>query len=263
MRQRSSGSLAARSRPRLRGPGLLGALLGLVLVGAAAPAVKAAALDEIGTANAAGRTVFLVLTDAAGTGLAEARATAAAAQALTPASQVVELNRTDPAQAPAVTRYRVAAAPVPLVLVIASNGVAAGAAKPAPGAAERLAALVPTPRKAETLKHFEEKKIVLLAFSHARMAERAALFEALTGAAKALEGRAASVLVDLDDPAEQRLLAERKVQASAGKPVVFVLNAKGQTLGRLEGAPSTGTLVVTAKKPAPCCADGTCQDCGK
>lgn len=251
-------------RPALPRFAPLLALLPCLLLLSAPGSVQAAAHEDIASANAAGRTVFLVLTDAAAQGTDDARAAARRAQELAPASTVVELNRSDPASAPVVERYRLKAAPVPLVLVIASNGVAAGAQKPGKGAAERLVALIPTPKKAEALQAFQDQKRVLLAFTRAGMAEQSALFEAMTRAVQALENTAVSVVVSLDDPAEARFLAEKKVDAAtAQKPVLFVLNAKGQTLGRLEGAPTAEKILETAKRPAPCCADGACKDCGK
>lgn len=230
----------------------------LALAGGTRPA-SAGAVDEIGSANAAGRTVFLVVTDAAAQGLEGARQAARDAQALVAGSAVVELNRSDPAQADAVKRFRLAASPVPLVLVVGSNGVAAGAARPGDGAAQRLAALVPTPRKAEMLKVLDQQRTALVVFSRATMAERSALMESLTAALKALEGKAEAVLVDLDDPAERAFLAERKVDAAATRPVTLVLNAKGQALGRLDGAPTAQKLVETARSKAPCCPGGNCK----
>lgn len=247
-----------------RRPAPLLALLALLLLLAAPGSARAAAQDELASAQAAGRTVFLVLTDAAAQGVEEARALARRAQELAPQSAVVELNRSEASSAALVERYRLKAAPVPLVLVIASNGVAAGAQKPGKGAAERLVALIPTPRKAEVLAAFQDQKLAFVAFTRASLAEQSALFEAMSKAVEALGHRAVNVVVNVDDPAEARFLAERKVDAAAlAKPVLFVLNAKGQTLGRLEGAPTAEKIVETAKRPAPCCADGTCKDCAK
>lgn len=242
---------------RLRRLSLL--LLGAVALAASPRASSAALVDDIASSNAAGHPVFLVVTDAAQEGLEGARQAAREAQALVPGSAVLELNRSEPAQAEAVKRFRLAAAPVPLVLVVASNGVAAGAARPGTGAAQRLVALIPTPRKAEMLKLFSEQKIAIVVFSRADMAERGALLEALTSALKALEGKAAPVLVDLADPAETAFLTERKVDPAALRPVILVLDAKGQALGRLEGAPTVEKLIQTAKSKAPCCPGGSCK----
>jgi hypothetical protein len=223
-------------------------------------ATHAAAVDDVATANAAGKAVFLVVTDGPGPGLDAARAAAAAAQALAPATTIVELDRRDPAQAPAVAAYRVAAAPVPLVLVIASNGVATGAAKPGEGAAQRLAALIPSPKKADYLKHLSQQKVALVAFSRANMPERSGLFESLSSATRTLGDKAALVLVDLDDKAEARFVTDLKVDPAATQPQLVVVNPKGSVLGRLAGAPKAEEIVAAATK-THCCSDPNCKDC--
>lgn len=232
-----------------------------VLALAGAPA-EGAATDDVATANAAGKAVFLIVTDGPGPGLEAARAVAAAAQALAPATSVVELDRRDPAQAPAVAAYRVAAAPVPLVLVIAANGVATGAAKPGEGAAQRLVNLIPTPRKAEYLKHLSQQRVALVALTRATMPERGALFESLSAATRTLGDKAALVLVDLDDKAEARFVADLKIDPATTQPQLVVVNPKGVVLARLAGAVKAEEIVAAATK-THCCSDPNCKDCGK
>ena len=86
-------------------PVLAAFALGLALL--AAPAAgSAAALEDITAANKAGKTVFLVVTDAAAKNLDAARNVAHQAMQKTPNSVVLELNRSDPKQAAAVKGYR-------------------------------------------------------------------------------------------------------------------------------------------------------------
>lgn len=246
----------------------LASLLALALC-LGAPTVRRALAAEapppaadVHAANAAGKAVFLVVTDG-GQGRDEARRVAEAAASLAPGTTVLELDRQDPARARAVEAYRIAAAPVPLVLVVASNGVPVGAQRPADGAAARLVALLPSPAKAAWLKHASEGRITLLAFTHGGMAGRSAAWTAANEAVRRLEGRAGLVLVDTQDAAEARFLAQVKVSAEAAAPVVLVMNAKAQVLGRLEGeAASADALVKAAEAKAPCCADPGCKSCG-
>jgi len=237
------------------------ALAAFVLVGTVAPSSgSAAAMDDITAANAAGKTVFLVLTDAAGRNLQAARDAAKAAKLRTPDSLVIELNRSDPAQAAAVRKYRVAGAPVPLVLVIASNGVAAGGSLVKKGAVERLVSLVPTPAKAEYLKVLSQRRTAIVVFSHAKMRLQSPLFEEISAVVRETKGKVVPVLVDVTDKREQPFLAEWKIDVRSDKPTVIVMNPKGQTLGRLAGAPKAATLIATAKKK-PCCDDAGCKGC--
>jgi hypothetical protein len=240
-------------------PWTLAALLACAV--APAPGHAADAVTEISAANAAGKTVFLVVTDG-GQGREAARQAADAAAALVPGTAVLELDRKDPAQEKAVTGYRLAAAPVPLVLVVATNGVAVGGQRPGDGAAAKLVALIPTPKKAEYLKHLAEGRTALLAFTHAQQAEREGLWSGANEAVRLLEGKAALVLIDTTDGAEKRFLEQMKVPADAAKPVLIVMNAKAQVLGRLEGAQPAAKIVETAKKKAPCCSDPGCKGCG-
>ncbi len=238
--------------------------LGLAFVALAAtpPAASAAAVEDVATANASGKTVFLLVTDGPGPGLEAGRALVRQGLERVPTAAAVELDRRDPAQAASVARYRVAAAPVPLVLVIASNGVAAGGVRPGEGALERLVAAIPSPRKAEYLKHLSEQRVAFVALTRANMADRSALFESMSGAVRALEGKAGTVVIDLDDPAEQRFLVELKADRAATAPVTLVMNPKGQLLGRLPGVPTAEKLVEAAKKRAKVCTDPGCKDPG-
>ncbi|MDF1701265.1 MAG: hypothetical protein P1V36_08930 [Planctomycetota bacterium] len=221
---------------------------------------SAAALDDITAANKAGKTVFLIVTDAAAKNLAAARTTAATASQRTPNSTVLELNRSDPAQAAAVRGYRVAGAPVPIVMVIAPNGVAAGASLVKKGAVERLLRLVPTPAKAEYLKVLTLKQTALVIFSHAKMPKQSPLFQEVSKVVEQSKGKVQPVLVDVTKQAEAPFLREWKIDARAAQPTIIVMNPKGQTLGRLSGAPTAAQLISTAKKK-PCCGDPTCKGC--
>jgi len=235
--------------------------LALAAIATTSRAASAAAVEDVASANASGKLVFLLVTDGSGPGLETGRALVRQGLARVPTAVAVELNRQDPAQAASVARYRVAAAPVPLVLVIASNGVAAGGVRPGEGALERLVAAIPSPRKAEYLKHLSDQRVAFVALTRASMPDRSALFEAMTGAVRALEGKAGTVVIDLDDAAEQRFLVELKADRAATAPLTLVINPKGQLLGRLPGVPTVEKLVETAKKRAHACTDPGCKDC--
>ena len=225
-------------------------------LGALAP--QATALASTAAANAAGRSVFLIVTDGPGAGLDTARATARAAQIAVPSAVVVELDRRDPAQSEGVAKFRVAAAPVPLVIVVATNGVGVGAAKPGEGAAERLAGMVPSKAKADYLHQLSQKRVAIVLISRASMQERSALFEQASVALKTLVGKASLVLVDLDDPAEARFIAELNADPASARPVVQVINPKGQVLERFTGVPTADQMVKAVSKKH-CCSDPNCK----
>ena len=244
--------------PAIR-PSLAAFVLGLAVL--AAPAVgSAAAMDDITAANKAGKTVFLVVTDAAAKNLDAARKVANQAMQKTPNSTVVELNRSDPAQAAAVKGYRVAGAPVPLVMVIAPNGVAAGASLVKKGALDRLMRLVPTPGKAAYLKVLSQRQTAIVVFSHAKMPQQSQAFAEVSKVVSAAQGKVNTVTVDVTAPSEQKFLKEWKVDPKATQPTIIVMNAKGLTLGRHNGAPTSTQLLETTKKK-PCCGNPGCSGC--
>jgi hypothetical protein len=233
---------------------LAAALLALPRVG------SAAALDDITAANKAGKTVFLVVTDAAGKNLAGARSVAKQAMQKTKNSVVLELNRSDPAQVAAVRGYRVAGAPVPIVMVIAPNGVGAGASLVKKGALARLLRLVPTPGKARYLKLLSQRQTALVVFSHGRMKQESALFSEVSKTVTNGKGKISAVLVDVTSPAEQKFLREWKIDPKSTQPTLIVMNPKGQTLGRFAGVTKTAQILATTKKK-PCCGDPSCKGC--
>lgn len=229
----------------------------LLLALAAAPA-RAAALEEIDAHTARGNAVFVVLTDAAAEGLDGARAVARAAQQRVPGSAVVELDRSDPTQRAAVAKYRVAGAPVPLILVIAPNGTAVGAARPAAkGAVERVVGLVPSPSKAEYLRILNERKVAIVVFSRKTMKEQSALFEHISELNRTPLLKLRFVLVDIDDPREKTWIAQWKLDPGKLKrPFLVFVDPKGRILGNLTGAPSAAEILAMSNKKVKGCGCG-------
>lgn len=241
---------------------LLVCTLGLALSVPGLAEAPAGPLDQIAAANRGGNVVFLVLTDMGAAGTEQARELATAAQARVRGSAVVELVRGVPSHTEAVKAYRLQAAPVPLVLLVAQNGIAVGAVRPTDrGALERLVTLVPSPAKAEYFRVLSQKRLALVVFSRPDMPQQSPLFEALTLVNRELMDSASMVLVDLADPAEARFAAEWKIPPDTEQPVVAVVNPMGQILGRLEGAPTAAEIIEVARRKAPCCSDPGCTGC--
>lgn len=229
----------------------------LCLTLAVVPA-DASVMEEIKTHNNNGKTVFVVLTDSKAQGLDTARRVAKAAQERVAKSEIVVLNRDDIANRAAVAQYRVAGAPVPLVLVVASNGLPVGAAKPmAPGASERLVGLVPSPAKAKYLKILSQRQVAMVVFSRRTMEEQSPLFEQITAFGRMPKIGTGTVLVNLDDNAEAAWIKQWKMDPKTIKrPLLIFVNPKGQVIGQLEGAPSAQKMQEMASKKADGCGCG-------
>lgn len=215
---------------------------------------RAGAPDDLRTAAAAGRPVFLVVTEAGTKGTELARRVSAEAAQIVGDAAVVELDRGDAGNADVVKRYRLATAPVPLILVIAANGVAAGGAKPSAITAARLAKLVPSAGKAAYLKALDEGKAAFLVFGGEKTPGRAAASAACAAAVATLEGKAATVVVDPADPLEGAFVGEMQVDPKAAVATTVVVNAKGQRAAVFTAVPASAALVEAATKPV--------EDCG-
>ena len=227
----------------------------------AAPRLAVASAETLlSAATAAGHPVFLVVTQTDAAGVDVARAVVADAQKLSPSTSIVELDRLDAANVAVVRRYRLESVPVPLILVIAANGVAAGGARPNAVTAQRLVDMIPSAAKASMLKSIDEKKATVLVFWRASMAERAAALQAANDAATALKGAATVVSIDVDAAAEARFIAEMRVDPKSAVPIVGVYNAKGQPTETLLGVAKAEVLVAAATKEIhECCPGGRCK----
>lgn len=230
-----------------------------------AGSADASVMETIQSHTAKGKTVFVLLTDSSAKDIETARRVAKTAQQRVPNSELVELNRGDAANRAAVAHYRVAGAQVPLVLVVASNGLAVGAARPgATGAVERLVSLVPTPAKAEYLRILNDKQVAMVVFSRRTMKEQGPLFEQITALSRMKDlKRPGTVLVDLDDKAEKSWIAQWKIDpAKLKQPVIIFVNPKGQVLEQLTGVPTAAKMLETASQKASCkCGSPNCK-CG-
>jgi hypothetical protein len=231
-------------------------VLGLVLV--AAPG-WASTQTEIASATGQGKAVFLVVTQGNVRGTDSAVQIAKQAQALAPTSAVVVMDRGAAENQDLVQRLRVLGAPVPLILVMAPNGVVAGGALLKDATPQNLVALIPTPKKARMLLELSQKKAVFVVVSSKTMVEaRGKVFEACTQAMQTLEHKAATVTVDADDKAERAFLKELNIQERETTPVVIVFNAKGQKTQVFRQVVTAEQLVQAVHKKVECCPGGSC-----
>ena len=226
--------------------------------------IKASVQTDIEKANKAGNCVFLVVTETGNTDNAAAINLSKEAQKLSPKTTVIELNRTDKANASLVTKYRLEGAALPIVLIIAANGTEAGGiAYLKQTTTENLIALIPSPKKAEVLKIINDGKPVFLVVSKKSMTKKEVLSNCQTACTEMKEG-AKTVEVDFDDAAEKKFLTSLNITQIGNEPQTFVINTKGQIAGSFKGVTDSKTLVATAtKKPAGgCCAPGSGKSCG-
>lgn len=237
---------------------LLGLAVALSLIAGDVAGAATGAEAELDAAKERGHDVFVVVTHANADGTDRALAIAREAQALVAGSEVVLVDRAARENAALVQRFRVLAAPVPLVLVVAKNGIVAGGALLKDATPQVLANLVPTPKKAEMLEALSNRLPVFVLAMGPEMEGGDAAMGALEQAYAALEKRVATVGIDVRDQAEAPFLKELAIDPKAKRPVVVVFNAKGQKTAVFREGVTAAQLVEAAKKAASCCPGGSC-----
>jgi hypothetical protein len=215
--------------------------------------------QQLAAAQKAGRPTFLLVTEPRARGLEALRLVVEEARKEAPHVVSVEMDRTEAANKAVVKRYGLAGAKVPLVLVIAHNGAPGGGVVPGPKAGEQLLALLPSPRKADTLLALFERKAAFVVVGRPEMPGRKAALAACLAARAELEEKAAVIEVDLQDEAEQGFLEVLGADRKAEDVAVHVYALSGRKTEVLKGAGVTsGALVQAATKKAECCPGGKC-----
>lgn len=234
-------------------------LILLVVLIAVIPA-QASTRSEILAAKAEGKAVFLVVTQANVAGTERAVEIAKKAHALVPKSVVVVLDRGARENQDIVKRLRVLGAPVPLILVVAPNGIVAGGARLQDATPQNLVATIPTPKKGDLLLHQSKQKAVFVVVSDGKtmVDARGKIFEACTSAMEKLKKKAATIAVDVSDKAERAWLKELNIKAKETGPVTIVFNAKGQKTQVFRKVMTAEDLVKAVTKKVECCPGGSC-----
>lgn len=220
--------------------------------------------SDLQTAQKEKKVVFLIVTEMGATGIEQAKSTVKEAMKSVPKSTMIELNRSIAENVDLVGKYRVGSAPVPLILVIASNGAVAGGLPSANANAEVLTQIVPSPKKAEMLLALQAGQAIFLTASKSSMTGKAKVFDACAAACGQLKDKSVNVKVDMDDPGETAFLEELKINTASTEPVTVVINAQGQVAGNFTGAVEVGPLVMAATKKVTggCCPPGSGKSCG-
>jgi hypothetical protein len=228
--------------------------------------MQASVTTDIETANKAGKAVFLVVTDAENANTVKAIEIANKAQLQYKNSTVLRMNRSDAANAEFVAKNRLSGAPLPLILVIAPNGVITAGFTTDKATPEALVAAIPSPKKADVQKYLSQGKSVFIVVTNKSMSTKDNVMNTCQQACIEMENNAKMIEISLDDPKEKQFLTELKVDIAATEPMTYVINSKGQITGAFNDDVNSTTLVASAKKvaasgcgPAGC---GSGKSCG-
>jgi len=231
------------------------AVIALVMIASTA---NSQTREKIDKANAKGNAVFLAVTDGNRL-LSQAKDMAVKAQKKYPKSEVIVLDRTDKTNAALVTKYGLSGAPLPLLLVIASNGVVGGGLQLKDATPETLSGLVPTKKQSQALLAFSEGKTAYIVLFKKSMKDKAVSVAECNKAVAGLGGKGVVIEVDLDDKSEAEFLGLLKPEMAATETHVLVFNGKGQFNDEFKAPVQSAKLISSAKKVVKGgCAPGAC-----
>jgi uncharacterized low-complexity protein len=184
----------------------------------------------------------------------------AAMETLRDKADAVSVCVAAPEEKATVDAFKVARAPMPLVLAVAPNG-AVTKAWPADFQPAAAAEGIVSAGLAACLKPLQEEKLVLLTVHNANTASAGPALEAAAGflADGRFAAGAAGVEIDPADPSEAKFLADLKVSPAVDQSVTVLLAPPGKPVATFTGAVTTAQIIaaVTDAKNG-CCPDGKC-----
>ena len=175
---------------------------------------------------------------------------------MTDTAQWVAVDRGAPAEKGLVDKYRLGAAPMPLVLVVAPNGAITSGLVGPQATEEALQNALASPCMQKCLKALQEGKLVFLcAQNKATKTNEAALKGVNDFKADARFDKFTEIVqVDPTDAAEAKFLAQLKIEPKTDEAVTAFLAPPGAIIGTYKGATDKNALVsaITAAASGGC-----------
>lgn len=219
--------------------------------------------QDIEKANKKGQVVFLVVTEKGNSQNQAAKDLAQNAQKQIAKSTVLELDRSIIVNYDLIQKYRLAGAPTPLILVIATNGCVAGGAPLQGLTADALLKMVPTPKEEGVIKAINDGHSVFVVFSKKSDTKNKKQIDACQKACSSMGDKAKTINVDIEDKNEKSFIAKFNVDNNASFPVTYVINSQGQVATSFNGITEAKNLVTAAQKKVSsgCCPPGGGKSC--
>ena len=225
--------------------------------------LNAQTATEIDKANQLDKSVFLVAYTTDGAEADKAFSIANnAKKSLESNSVVIKMKTTEAANSTLVSKYRLAGAPLPLILVLDKNGTTAGGLILSDATAEKLVDMIPSPKTSELIKALSEGQSVYVVVYKESMTSKKDVIDNCASACRKMKNNSVTVVVEMDDKNEAKLLQTLKCDLTSSEPTTYVLNKSGQIAGTFTGLTDVKTLMSTAEKTAAggCCPDGAKKD---
>jgi hypothetical protein len=224
--------------------------------------VNAQIQSNIDKANKEGNVVFLVVTDGTD-GVANATSIAEQAGKSYSKSKVITMDRNDKSNADFVSKYRLMGAPMPLILVVATNGIATGGAPASKVTAEELVQMIPTAKHAEIIKAFTKGKAALVVVGEKSFKDKTKAINECKIACSQLKDQAVYIFIDIADKSEKSFLKMLNIPDDLDKTTVIVFNSIGQGIISISDSYKAADLVQAANKriTSGCCSGGSSSGC--
>jgi len=219
--------------------------------------------SELDKAKKAGKAVFVVVTGSGVTDTDKASEVAKGANDIYKNAVIVQFNRDEEANTKLVSEWRLAGAPLPLIMVISPKGYPAGGYILKQATAENIAEIVPSPKMDDVYEAINNSKPVFLVISKKSFTDRSKILDNCKSAISQLQNKASMIEIDLNDTKEAKFLKQLNLKNTPNASSVLVLNASGQTTGSFEGTVETTQLVLAANKvvKSSCCPSGSGSSC--
>lgn len=201
---------------------------------------------ELNQAKAAGKAVFVVVTGTGATDLNKAMSIAKGANAIYKNAVVLQMNKDLPVNEALVSEWRLSGAPVPLILVLSSKGMATGGYALADATSKNIADLVPSPKMELVYAALENKKPVIVVFTKKSHVDKSEVLKIGKDAVSKLKNNAVLVEVDMDDSRENGFMNQLRIDKLSKASVTIVINAQGQVSGTSTTTPDASKLAAAA-----------------
>ena len=173
----------------------------------------------------------------------------------------IAINITDADEKPAVDRFGVSRAPMPLVIALAPNG-AITKGLPIEFNEEQLEECFVSQGMANCMKALQDRKLILLCVQNdeTQFGKEALLGAQNFHANERYANASEIVLLNPEDEAEAAFLKDLRVDPETSQAVTLILAPTGQLVASFEGVVTTEQII--AKVEAGPCADGGCGPSG-
>lgn len=164
---------------------------------------------------------------------------------------------TDPAERAVAERFKVARAPMPMVMAVAPNGAVTGAFSKR-ATKEALAGCIVSPKKAECMAALQQDKLVLLCLQEQPGEALPAAIEEWV-ADPFFADRTRVMTVTMSDSAEAGFLESMQVDPKQSGPLTVFLAPPGVMVGKFPPSATKEELATKLAAAGKCCDDANCK----